>query len=195
MSILSDWEIKALSLGGKLIEPFVDHVVKEENGHKILSYGLGSYGYDIRLSSTKCLIFGTPSRGDCDPKKFNPDILKETELKEDESGKYFIIPPYGYALCVAHERLCLPEDITVIPAGKSSYARSGIHCNITPAEGGWEGYLTLQINNATGLFNRIYANEGIIQLLFFRGKACMVSYKDRQGKYQNQPKDVVYSKV
>ena len=195
MSILCDWEIKALSLGDKLIAPFTDHVVREENGRKILSYGLGSYGYDIRLSSKQCLIFGTPSRGDCDPKNFSSDILKETELKEDENGKYFMIPPYGYALCVAEERLHLPEDITVIPAGKSSYARSGIHCNITPAEGGWEGYLTLQINNATGLFNRIYANEGIIQLLFFRGKTCSVSYKDRKGKYQNQPKEVVCAKV
>ena len=195
MTLLSDWEIKALSLDGKLISPFVDHVVREEDGRKLLSYGLGSYGYDIRLSPKQCLIFGTPSRGDCDPKNFSPDILKESELKEDQSGQYFIIPPYGYALCVAHERLMLPEDITVIPAGKSSYARTGIHCNITPAEGGWEGYLTLQINNATGLFNRIYANEGIIQLLFFRGKSCMVSYKDRQGKYHNQPKEVVYAKV
>ena len=195
MSILSDWEIKALSLGGELISPFVDKVVSEEKGKKILSYGLGSYGYDIRLSPKRCLIFGTPSRGDCDPKNFNPDILKESELREDENGEYFLLPPYGYCLCIAHERLKLPEDITVVPAGKSSYARTGIHCNITPAEGGWEGYLTLQISNSTGLFNRIYANEGITQLLFFRGKSCMVSYKDRKGKYQNQPKEVVCAKV
>ena len=83
----------------------------------------------------------------------------------------------------------------IFPAGKSSYARTGIHCNITPAEGGWEGYLTLQISNETGLFNRIYANEGITQLLFFRGKPCLVSYKDRNGKYQDQPKEVVCAKV
>jgi len=195
MTLLSDWEIKALSLDGKLISPFVDHVVREEDGRKLLSYGLGSYGYDIRLSSKQCLIFGGTQAGVCDPKSFDAKILKEAELSEDEKGKYFLLPPYGYALCVAHERLSLPEDITVIPAGKSSYARTGIHCNITPAEGGWEGYLTLQINNATGLFNRIYANEGIIQLLFFRGKSCMVSYKDRKGKYHNQPKEVVYAKV
>ena len=195
MTLLSDWELKALSIGDKLITPFVDHVVKEENGKKILSYGLGSYGYDIRLSPKQCLIFGTPSRGDCDPKNFSKDILKEAELKEDQNGEYFLLPPYGYCLCVAHERLSLPEDITVVPAGKSSYARTGIHCNITPAEGGWEGYLTLQISNSTGLFNRIYVNEGITQLLFFRGKPCLVSYKDRQGKYQNQPKEVVCAKV
>ena len=195
MGILCDWEIKALSLGDKLIEPFVDHVVREENNRNILSYGLGSYGYDIRLSPKQCLLFGGTSAGVCAPKSFDKSILKETELREDEKGEYFLLPPYGYCLCVAHERLKLPEDVTVLPAGKSSYARTGIHCNITPAEGGWEGYLTLQISNSTGLFNRIYANEGITQLLFFRGKSCMVSYKDRKGKYQNQPKEVVRAKV
>lgn len=195
MGILCDWEIKALSLGDKLIEPFVDHVVRKENNRNILSYGLGSYGYDIRLSPKQCLLFGGTSAGVCDPKSFDKSILKETELREDEKGEYFLLPPYGYCLCVAHERLKLPEDVTVLPAGKSSYARTGIHCNITPAEGGWEGYLTLQISNSTGLFNRIYANEGITQLLFFRGKSCMVSYKDRKGKYQNQPKEVVCAKV
>ena len=195
MGILCDWEIKALSLGDKLIEPFVDNVVREENNRNILSYGLGSYGYDIRLSPKQCLLFGGTSAGVCDPKSFDKSILKETELREDEKGEYFLLPPYGYCLCVAHERLKLPEDVTVLPAGKSSYARTGIHCNITPAEGGWEGYLTLQISNSTGLFNRIYANEGITQLLFFRGKSCMVSYKDRKGKYQNQPKEVVCAKV
>ena len=82
MTLLCDWELKALSIGDKLITPFVDHVVKEENGRKILSYGLGSYGYDIRLSPKQCLIFGTPSRGDCDPKNFSKDILKEAALKE-----------------------------------------------------------------------------------------------------------------
>ena len=195
MGILCDWEIKALSLGDKLIEPFVDHVVREENNRNILSYGLGSYGYDIRLSPKQCLLFGGTSAGVCDPKSFDKSILKETELREDEKGEYFLLPPYGYCLCVAHERLKLPEDVTVLPAGKSSYARTGIHCNITPAEGGWEGYLTLQISNSTGLFNRIYVNEGITQLLFFRGKPCLVSYKDRKGKYQNQPKEVVCAKV
>ena len=130
MSILCDWEIKALSLGDQLIEPFVDHVVREENNRNILSYGLGSYGYDIRLSPKQCLLFGGTSAGVCDPKSFDKSILKETELKEDEKGEYFLLPPYGYCLCVAHERLKLPEDVTVLPAGKSSYARTGIHCNI-----------------------------------------------------------------
>jgi dCTP deaminase len=195
MTLLCDWEIKALAMDGKLITPFVDHTVKEENGKKIFSYGLGSYGYDIRLSPKQCMLFGGNGSGDCNPKNFEPSILKETDLKTDEYGEYFILPPYGYCLCVAHERLTLPEDITVVACGKSSYSRSGILTNITPAEGGWEGYLTLQISNCTSLFTRIYANEGITQLLFYRGKPCLVSYKDRKGKYQNQPKEVVVSQV
>jgi dCTP deaminase len=105
------------------------------------------------------------------------------------------LPPYGYCLGVAQERLKLPRDVTVVAVGKSTYARSGILVNITPAESGWEGYLTLEISNCTGLFNRIYADEGITQLLFYRGKNCSVTYQDRKGKYQNQKKEVVFSKV
>ena len=93
------------------------------------------------------------------------------------------------------EYLNLPKDVTVVAVGKSTYARSGILVNITPAEACWEGYLTLEISNCTGLFNRIYANEGICQLLFFRGEECAVDYQMRKGKYQNQPKEVVFSLV
>ena len=85
--------------------------------------------------------------------------------------------------------------MTVVAVGKSTYARSGIMVNITPAEAGWEGYLTLEISNCTGLFNRVYANEGVTQLLFYRGSPCEVSYQDRKGKYQNQGLEVVFSKV
>ena len=195
MTILADWQIKALAKEQELIEPFVDRVVSEENGRRILSYGLSSYGYDIRLSPSQCLIFGRIDLGDCDPKNFNPDILRPTDLLEDERGKYFLLPPYGYCLGVAQERLKLPRNVTVVAVGKSTYARSGILVNISPAEAGWEGYLTLEISNCTGLFNRIYANEGITQLLFHRGEPCEVSYQDRKGKYQNQPAKVVYPQV
>lgn len=195
MSILADWEIKQLAQKEEMIEPFVARQVKEENGNKILSYGLSSYGYDIRLAPTQCLLFGRPSAGDCDPKCFNPDILKELELQQDETGSYFLLPPYGYCLGVAMERLALPRNVTVVAVGKSTYARSGIMVNITPAEAMWTGYLTLEISNCTGLFNRIYANEGITQLLFYRGNDCEVSYQDRKGKYQDQPAEVVFSQV
>lgn len=195
MSILSDAEIKLLAQEEDMISPFQDHLVSEENGRKILSYGLSSYGYDIRLSPKQCLIFSRIQSGECDTKDFNEEILAPSELLHDEKGSYFMLPPYGYCLGVAEERLQLPRDVTVVAVGKSTYARSGIMVNITPAESGWQGYLTLEISNCTGLFNRIYANEGVTQLLFFRGNPCEVSYQDRKGKYQNQLQEVVYSKA
>jgi dCTP deaminase len=195
MSVLADWEIKERAEKEQMIEPFVDRLVSKEDGRRLLSYGLSSYGYDIRLSPSQCLIFGKIQTGDCDPKAFDESILKPAELLEDERGKYFLLPPYGYCLGVAQERLKLPRDITVVAVGKSTYARSGILVNITPAESGWEGYLTLEISNCTGLFNRVYANEGITQLLFYRGNPCEVSYQDRKGKYQDQPNSVVFPQV
>tara|TARA_R100000278_G_scaffold123259_1_gene112400 strand:+ start:46092 stop:46715 length:624 start_codon:yes stop_codon:yes gene_type:complete len=195
MSVLSDYEIKDLALNKGMISPFSESCVSKENDRKILSYGLSSYGYDIRLSPKQCLLFGGVQRGECDVKDFDPNILKMTDLQEDKRGQYFIIPPYGYCLGVAMEYIKLPRDITVVAVGKSTYARSGIMANITPAEACWEGHLTLEIHNCTGLFNRIYANEGICQLLFYRGVPCETSYADRKGKYQNQPNEVVFSKV
>jgi deoxycytidine triphosphate deaminase len=134
MSILSDREIKCLALEEGMIQPFQDRLINEENGRRLLSYGLSSYGYDIRLSAKQCLVFGRVQQGDCDPKSFDTSILKPSELLEDEKGKYFLIPPYGYCLGVAQEYINLPEDVTVVAVGKSTYARSGIMANITPAE-------------------------------------------------------------
>jgi dCTP deaminase len=195
MSILCDWEIRKLAEEEEMIAPFQDRLVSEEDGKRILSYGLSSYGYDIRLSAEQCLVFGRISEGECDPKNFKENILVPANLLEDEKGRYFLLPPYGYCLGVARERLKLPRDVTVVAVGKSTYARSGILVNITPAESGWEGYLTLEISNCTGLFNRIYADEGVTQLLFYRGNPCEVTYQDRKGKYQNQAPEVVFSKV
>jgi dCTP deaminase len=193
--LLADFEISDLAIHQEMISPFVPKVIKEENDKKILSYGLGSYGYDIRLDSKECFLFGGVQAGVCDPKNFDPSILKPLDLLCDEKGEFFILPPYGYCLGVAKEKIKLPRDVTVVAVGKSTYARSGILVNITPAEAMWEGYLTLEISNCTGLFNRIYANEGICQLLFMKGEPCSVSYQDRKGKYQNQPKEVVLSRV
>jgi dCTP deaminase len=195
MTLLCDLEIKDLALNHGMIEPFVGHIVREEDGRRVLSYGLGSYGYDIRLSPAQCLVFGRIDIGETDPKNFNQDILRPTELLKDERGEYFLLPPYGYCLAVAEERIALPEDVTVIAMGKSTYARSGIITNITPAEAMWEGHLTLEISNATPLFNRIYANEGILQLMFFKGNPCGTTYADRKGKYQGQDKEVVTCRV
>jgi len=194
MSVLSDKEIRKFAKKG-MIEPFQDRLVTKEKDVPVLSYGLSSYGYDIRLSPSQCLLFGGVQHGMCDAKNFDPEILKETALHEDERGKYFILPPYGYCLGVAIERLALPRDVTVVAVGKSTYARAGIMANITPAEAGWEGHLTLEISNCTPLFNRIYANEGICQLLFYQGQPCEVSYLERKGKYQNQPLEVILAKA
>ena len=194
MSVLSDQEIKDLAAEG-MIAPFSDRLVSERDGIKLLSYGLSSYGYDIRLSPSQCLLFGGVQHGMCDAKNFDAEILKETELHEDERGRYFILPPFGYCLGVAMEYIKLPRDVTVVAVGKSTYARAGIMANITPAEAGWEGYLTLEISNCTPLFNKIYADEGICQLLFYRGQPCVTSYQERKGKYQKQPAEVVLSKV
>lgn len=193
--LLADKEIAKLAKESQMIEPFADHTVSEVDGKKILSYGLGSYGYDIRLDDKHCFLFGGVQSGVCDPKDFDPDILKPLDLHKDSKGSYYILPPYGYCLGVAKERLKLPRNVTVVAVGKSTYARSGILVNITPAEAMWEGYLTLEISNCTGLFNKIYVNEGITQLLFLTGEDCSVSYQDRKGKYQNQPAEVVFSKV
>ena len=194
MTVLSDKKIRERAAEGMIV-PFVDKLVNQDNDVPVLSYGLSSYGYDIRLSPNQCLLFGGVQHGMCDAKDFDPDILKETELHEDERGQYFILPPYGYCLGVAVEYLKLPRDVTVVAVGKSTYARAGIMANITPAEAGWEGHLTLEISNCTPLFNKIYANEGICQLLFYQGDPCEVSYQERKGKYQKQPYEVVYSKV
>ena len=194
MTVLSDKEICVFADEG-MITPFHSSLINKENEVPILSYGLSSYGYDIRLSPNQCLLFGGVQHGMCDAKNFDPEILKETELHEDDHGQYFIIPPFGYCLGVAIERLALPRDVTVVAVGKSTYARAGIMANITPAEAGWEGHLTLEICNCTPLFNRIYANEGICQLLFYRGKPCDTSYQERKGKYQQQPAEVVLSRV
>lgn len=197
VSILSDSEIQILSERKKMIEPFVPTMVNKEDERKILSYGLGSYGYDIRLSEKEFYLFSPGPSGTSDPKAFDDSqVLKKVDLLEDEDGsKFFYMPPHSYALGVALEKLKLPSDIMVIACGKSTYARCGIIANITPAEAQWAGHLTLEIANATPTYSKVYANEGIIQLLFFRGSACKTTYKDRKGKYQQQPEQVVFAQV
>ena len=129
------------------------------------------------------------------PKKFNPDNLEKTILQEDKDGEFFILPAHSYGLGVALEKMKVPENITVICIGKSTYARLGIIVNTTPAEAGWEGHLTLEFSNSSGADCRIYANEGICQLLFFEGDPCSTTYEDRKGKYQNQPEQVTLAKI
>jgi len=182
-----------------MINPFQSNLVRHlepDNQQKpVLSYGCSSYGYDLRLSSKEFLIFRHIPGTVMNPKKFNPHNLEKTLLHHDEDGDFFILPAHSYGLGVALEKMKVPENITVICIGKSTYARLGIIVNTTPAEAGWEGHLTLEFSNSSGADCRIYANEGICQLLFFEGDPCATTYEDRRGKYQNQPEKVTLAKI
>ena len=182
-----------------MINPFqsnlVRHLDPNQNKNPVLSYGCSSYGYDLRLSSKEFLIFRHIPGTVMNPKKFNPKNLEKTVLHNDGDGEFFILPAHSYGLGVALEKMKVPENITVICIGKSTYARLGIIVNTTPAEAGWEGHLTLEFSNSSGADCRIYANEGICQLLFFEGDPCATTYEDRKGKYQNQPEQVTLAKI
>ena len=154
-----------------MIQPFqsnlVRHLDPDNKQNPVLSYGCSSYGYDLRLSSKEFLIFRHIPGTVMNPKKFNPNNLEKTVLHHDSDGDFFILPAHSYGLGVALEKMKVPENITVICIGKSTYARLGIIVNTTPAEAGWEGHLTLEFSNSSGADCRIYAEEGICQLLFF----------------------------
>ena len=189
-----------------MIEPFVPELVREvligdEYGNEcappfpVLSFGTSSYGYDIRLSPKEFATFRHIPGTVMNPKRFNPANLEPAPLQSDDDGNFFILPAHSYGLGVALERLHVPPNITVICLGKSTYARMGIIANMTPAEAGWEGHLTLEFSNSSGADCRIYANEGICQLLFFEGDPCDITYADRAGKYQGQAEVVTLARV
>ena len=185
--------------GAGMLQPFqstlVRHLDPETTGSPVLSYGCSSYGYDLRLSAKEFLIFRHVPGTVMNPKRFNPANLEPAPLHSDEDGEYFILPAHSYGLGVALERMRVPANITVICLGKSTYARLGIIVNTTPAEAGWEGHLTLEFSNSSGADCRIYANEGICQLLFFEGDPCETTYQDRAGKYQHQPERVTLARI
>jgi dCTP deaminase len=184
-----------------MIEPFEPHLIRsvsvDGNGltRKVLSYGLSSYGYDLRLSPAEFLVFRHIPGTVVNPKRFNRNNLEPVPLQRDEDGEYFVIPAHSYGLGVALERLEIPANITVICIGKSSYARVGLIANLTPVEASWRGHLTLEFSNSSSADCRIYANEGIVQLLFLEGEPCETTYDDRSGKYQDQPQQVTLAKV
>lgn len=180
--------------GSKLINPFVDSLVRQTD-RPVLSYGLSSFGYDIRLSPHDFRIFRHVPGTVINPKCFNPDNLVDAPLQSDQYGDFFIIPAHSYALGVALESLNIPNNITVLCMGKSTLARCGVIANLTPAEAGWRGYLTLEFSNSSSADCRIYANEGVVQLLFLEGEPCETSYDDRQGKYQDQERLVTNARV
>jgi len=174
------WIRKMSKKKNGMIDPFVDSQVRYVDEGKIVSYGLSSYGYDIRVGS-HFKIFTNVNNSIVDPKSFNEDALVDFE------GDKCIIPPNSFALAVSVEYFRIPRNVLTLCIGKSTYARCGIIVNVTPFEPEWEGYVTIEISNTTPLPAIIYANEGIAQVLFLEGKeVCEVSYADRAGKYMKQ---------
>lgn len=178
MGLKPDFWIRKMALEHTMIEPFTDGQVR--NG--VISYGLSSYGYDIRVADEfKVFTSGMGDLSVVDPKNL------ATEAMVDFRGPVCIIPPNSFALARSLEYIRMPRDVLGAVLGKSTYARCGIVTNFTPLEPGWHGYITIEISNTTPLPAKIYANEGIAQVLFFEGDApCEVSYADKQGKYQGQ---------
>jgi dCTP deaminase len=193
--ILNDTQITKNANAG-MIEPFVPQLVREtEDATRVLSFGLSSFGYDLRLSPREFKVFRHIPGTVVDPKNFQPNNLENVALESDENGEYFILPARSYGLGVAVEQLNLPPNVTAICVGKSTYARCGIIANVTPAEAGWKGHLTLEFSNSSAADCRIYANEGIVQMLFFQGETCATSYQKRTGKYQGQEQQITLPKL
>ncbi len=176
MSIKPDRWIRKMALEHKMIEPFEDRRVRPQ----VISYGLSSYGYDVRIAD-EFKIFTNVFGAMVDPKAFDPKSFV------DYRGDVCVIAPNSFALGRTIEYFRVPRNVMTICVGKSTYARCGIITNVTPLEPGWEGYITLEISNTTPLPAKIYAHEGIAQILFFESdEACEVSYADKAGKYQGQ---------
>ena len=180
MSIKSDRWIRRMAQEHGMIEPFEPGQVRQIEGRKIVSYGTSSYGYDIRCAP-EFKIFTNIHSTVVDPKNFDEKSFV------DFHGEVCIIPPNSFALARTVEYFRIPRNVLTICLGKSTYARCGIIVNVTPFEPEWEGFVTLEISNTTPLPARIYANEGLCQILFFQSdESCEVSYADRKGKYQKQ---------
>lgn len=181
MSIKSDKWIKEMSSNHKMIEPFEHGQVREgKDNERLISYGTSSYGYDVRCSN-EFKVFTNIHSATVDPKKFDENSFV------DVVSDVCVIPPNSFALASTVEYFRIPRNVLTICLGKSTYARCGIIVNVTPLEPEWEGHVTLEFSNTTSLPAKIYANEGVAQMLFLESdEECEVSYKDRGGKYQGQ---------
>ena len=181
MSIKSDKWIKKMSLNEKMIKPFSENQVRiDEKGNKLISYGVSSFGYDVRCSN-EFKVFTNIHSVTVDPKNFDDNSF--IDIQSDVC----VIPPNSFALARTVEYFKIPRNVLTICLGKSTYARCGIIVNVTPLEPEWEGHVTLEFSNTTNLPARIYAGEGVAQMIFFESdEDCETSYKDRGGKYQGQ---------
>jgi dCTP deaminase len=188
MTIKSDSWLRRMAEEAQMISPFLSELVREVNGNRIISAGLSSYGYDMRLADDGFRIFSSVYGSEIDPKRFDEDSLIAPELRtSDDGSQYYLLPPHHYGLGVTVETFKMPRNVTGIALGKSTYARAGLLVNTTPLEAGWTGRLVVEIGNLANLPLRVYINEGIGQILFFESdEDCAVSYEDRGGKYQGQ---------
>lgn len=180
--LLSDREILYLCKHHAFISPYVETSVRENETGKVISYGISSYGYDLRLAP-EFFIFSNATQSDkayIDPKDFDPDAYIRHE------GASVIVPPNGFILARSVEYFKVPKDVTCIVLGKSTYARAGLTTLATPLEAGWEGHVTLEFANTTPRPIKMYANEGCVQILCQRGEPCETDYAKRGGKYQGQ---------
>jgi dCTP deaminase len=176
MSIKPDTWITRMAREHKMIDPYVDDQVREG----VISYGVSSYGYDVRVADD-FKVFTNVYGAVVDPKNFDPKSFVDIQ------ADVCVIPPNSFALARTIEYFRIPRDVLTICLGKSTYARCGIIVNVTPFEPEWEGFVTIEISNTTPLPAKIYANEGIAQVLFFKSdEPCAKSYADKKGKYQAQ---------
>jgi dCTP deaminase len=188
VTIKSDKWIRRMAEGHRMIEPYEPGQVKEAAGRRLVSYGTSSYGYDIRCSD-EFKIFTNINSTIVDPKEFDAKSFV------DFKGSVCIIPPNSFALARTVEYFRIPRNVLTICLGKSTYARCGIIVNVTPLEPEWEGHVTLEFSNTTPLPAKIYANEGVAQVIFIESdEVCETSYRDRGGKYQGQ-KGVTLPKI
>lgn len=179
--LLNDMQIYALAETG-MIQPFIHENVRHtDHQGKVISYGLTSFGYDLRVRS-RFLVFSNLNTSIIDPKNMDESALIPVEAKDG----YVIIPPNSFALAESVEVFSIPENILGVVYGKSTYARCGIITNVTPLEPGWTGTVTLEISNTTPLPAKIYADEGLCQVLFMQGDRPRSTYADKKGKYQGQ---------
>ncbi len=180
MTIKSDKWIRRMAEQEGMIEPFEPNQIKYDNGNRLISYGTSSYGYDVRCAN-HFKIFTNVHSATVDPKNFDEKSFVDVE------ADYCIIPPNAFALAHTVEYFRIPRNVLTICLGKSTYARCGIIVNVTPLEPEWEGHVTLEFSNTTNLPAKIYANEGVAQMIFLESdEVCETSYKDRDGKYQGQ---------
>jgi dCTP deaminase len=175
--ILPDHQIQSLVEQHDMIEPFVAEQQRED----VISYGLSSFGYDMRIAGEFRVFTPNIYNSVVDPKRIDERAMVEYEVDD-----HILIPPNSYVLGRSVEYFRMPPDVLGIVLGKSTYARSGIIVNVTPLEPGWEGHVTIEIGNATPLPAKVYAHEGIAQVIFLKGDTPAVSYADKGGKYQHQ---------